>query len=302
MGSKVINQSPKRRFFGRIILRDMTQLYVINSRGEKELFSFRKVYQSAKRIGASKSLAEEIAKTIQKEIYPGIKTLEIFKKIKQILRRKAPSLAIKFSLKEAMRKLGPTGFPFEKYIGEIFSQQGFQVKLNQHIQGFCLRYEIDFLARKGNLLYIGECKYRNLSERKVNSNIALSNYARFLDLKKGYFLKQKVFKNLKLKTILVTNTKFTTSAIKYSKCVNTCLLGWRYPKPEGLEHFIESQNLYPITILPSLKKDLADILTLEKIILAKDILKINTVKLARKFKVSPNRFNLLIKEAKILLE
>ena len=280
----------------------MNSSYVINSRGEKELFSLRKVYQSAKRIGASKSLAEEIAKTIQKEIYPGITTLEIFKKIKQILRWEAPNLAIKFSLKEAMRKLGPTGFPFEKYIVEIFSRQGFQVKLNQHIQGLCLRYEIDFLAQKGNLLYIGECKYRNLSEGRVHSDIALSNYARFLDLKKGYFLRQKTFKNFELKTILVTNTKFTTSAIRYSKCVNTCLLGWRYPKPKGLEYFIENQNLYPITILPSLKKDLADILTSEKIILAKDILKINPIKLAKKVKVSPSRFNLLIKEAKILLK
>lgn len=35
----------------------MTSLYVINSRGEKELFSFQKVYESAMRVGASKELA-----------------------------------------------------------------------------------------------------------------------------------------------------------------------------------------------------------------------------------------------------
>jgi len=48
----------------------------------------------------------------------------------------------------------------------------------------------------------------------------------FLDIKKG-----KIFngKN-KTKSILVTNTKFTTKAIKYSKCIGVDLFGMELSK------------------------------------------------------------------------
>lgn len=279
----------------------MSHLYVINSRGGKESFSLRKVYRSARRVGASKDLAERIARVIQKKAYPGVRTSEIFREIKKILSQRALGPAIKFSLKEAMRKLGPTGFPFEKYIGEIFSKQEFEVKLNQRLSGYCLNYEIDFLAQKENLLYIGECKYRNLPEGRVHSKAALANYARFLDLKKGNFFNKKEFRNLELKTILVTNTKFSKDAVKFSRCVGIELLGWKYPKLRGLEYFIDSQRLYPITILPSLKKDLAAIFASKKIMLVQDILRLDPMKFAKGTKISAKRLKLLIEEAKILL-
>ena len=275
----------------------MKNLYVINSKKEKEPFSLKKIIRSAKRVGASKDLAEEIAKIIQREAYPGIKTLDIFKKIKKLLSKEKPSAALKFNLKEAMRKLGPTGFPFEKYIGQIFKKLGYKVKLNQHVFGICCDYEIDFLAQKDNLLYIGECKYRNLAGEKVDSKVALYNYARFLDLKKA-----KCFKNLKIKSLLVTNTKFTTKAIKYSNCTGVELLGWNYPENKGLEYLIDKEKLYPITILPSLKKYIADIFVTKKIMLIQDILDINLQKFSKEVKIPIESLNPLIKEAKILLK
>jgi len=270
-------------------------MYIINLKGEKELFSRHKVYRSARRVGASKDLAQEISKTIEKEIYPGMKTMDIFVKVKKMLSKENSSLSLKFSLKEAMRKLGPTGFIFEKYIGRVFSNMGFDVKLNQNPYGKCLKYEIDFLAQKKNLFYIGECKYRNLKEGKVNSNVILANYARFLDLKSGKL------KKYNPKTIVVTNTKFTKSAIKYSQCVGSSLLGWNYPKKRGLEHFIDSLGLYPITILPSFKKRLCSIFISRKIILAKDLLRIDTVKFAKQNNVPLKQVEAMKKEAKILL-
>ncbi len=276
-------------------------LYVINSRGEKELFSFQKVYRSARRVGAPKSLAQKIAKKIEKEIYPEIETSEIFKKVKRALHQEKPRAALKFNLKRGMKKLGPSGFPFEKYIGEIFIRNGFNVQLNQHISGFCCRYEIDFLAKKGKLLYVGECKYRNLSGKRIHSNIALANYARFLDIKKGKFL-HRTFKNIQIKSLLVTNTKFTTRTIKYSKCVDGELLGWNYPKKRGLEYLIDRQKLYPITILPSLKSYLADIFVSKRMMLVEDLLRIDISKFAKITKVPIEHLKPLLKEAKILLE
>ena len=276
-------------------------LYVINSKGEKEIFSSKKVYRSARRVGASQFFAKKIAKIIEKEAFPGIKTSEIFRKVKRLLAKETPRFALKFSLKTAMRRLGPTGFLFEKYIGEIFSKRGFKVKLNQNIPGLCCRYEIDFLARKNNLLYIGECKYRNLPGGLVHSDTALANYARFLDIKKGTFFDKKANKNLKIKSLLVTNAKLTNKAVKYSKCVGVELLGWNYPKNKGLERLIDTQRLYPITIFPSLKHYFADIFVEKRIILAQDLLKIDVKRFARETKIPVKYLEALAKEAKILL-
>lgn len=292
----------------------MTSLYIINSNGERKPFSPKKVYRSARRAGASKELAQKIAKTIGKEVYPGITTLEIFKRVKKLLQQETPKAALRFNLKEGMKKLGPTGFPFEKYIEAIFSRNDFEVKLNQHISGFCCKYEIDFVAKKDNILYIGECKYRNLPGAKVHSNSTLINYARFLDIQavdasrllviakqlseKGKFN----YKNLKIKSLLITNTKFTTKAIKYSNCVGVKLLGWNYPRNKGLEYLIDNQKLYPITILPSLSRYLAGIFASKKVMLAQDILRIDVTKFAKKTKISEKHLKRLAKEAEILLK
>jgi hypothetical protein len=277
--------------------------YVVNMRGESEPFSLKKIYRSARRAGASAVLARKTAAIIQKQAYPGIKTSEIFKKIKKLLSREKPASALKMSLKEGMRKLGPTGFPFEKYVGEILSRNGFEVRLNQHIPGFCSRsYEIDFLARKDQLLYVGECKYHNLLGGRVHLDVALSNYARFLDIQKGNYFRTGTFKNLETKSLLVTNTKFTTDSIRYSGCVGVKLLGWNSPRGKGLEHLIDVQKLYPITILPSLNRYLAGIFVSRKIMLAQDLLQIDVVKFARATNAPKESLESLIKEAKILLQ
>lgn len=275
-------------------------LCVINSRGEREPFSFWKVYRGARKVGASKDLAGRIAKTIEREILPDTKTSEIFKRVKSLLHKEFPAAALRFSLKEGMRKLGPTGFPFEKYIGEIFLKKGFRVRLNQNISGFCCRYEIDFLAQKDNSLIIGECKYRNLAGQRVELKAALSNYARFLDIQKGYS-SRKSGKNLRLKSLLVTNTKFTSKTIRYCKCVGVDLLGWNYPRKKGLEYLIDTQKLYPITILPSFKKDLAGVFASKRIMLVEDVLKLDIEGFAKENRVPVNRFKSLVQEARILL-
>ncbi|MFH1820613.1 MAG: ATPase, partial [Candidatus Nealsonbacteria bacterium] len=94
----------------------MKQIFVINARGQEEPFSAKKTFRSARRAGASSELAQSITDIIKREVYPGIKTSVIFKRIKQLLQKKSPGIALRFNIKEGMRKLGPTGFPFEKYI------------------------------------------------------------------------------------------------------------------------------------------------------------------------------------------
>ena len=117
--------------------------------------SLKKVYRSAIRAGATKELALRVMDIIDREAQPGISTTQIYDRIRSFLRQEMPVAAIRFSLKSSLRKLGPTGFPFEKYVTAILAQKGYWVQTSQIVSGYCVNYEIDFLAKKGGTLYIG---------------------------------------------------------------------------------------------------------------------------------------------------
>lgn len=280
----------------------MKKLYIINNLGKQETFSWKKVYRSARQVGASKSLAEEIATIIEKEVYSGQSTREIFRRVKQILSKRYPRGGIRFRLKEAIRRLGPSGFPFEKYIGDIFKRLGFSVQLNQFIKGQCVSHEIDFLAKERKYLFIGECKYHTLPGGRVDLKVGLTHYARFLDLKSGNFFQKGKLENLKARPIIVTNTKFTTKVIKYSECTGIDLLGWKYPVSRGLEYIIESEKFYPITILPSFKGNLLEIFSQERLMLVQDLLEVDVVKFSKKTGIPKQKISALRREAEILLK
>ncbi|MDD2646929.1 MAG: ATPase [Patescibacteria group bacterium] len=279
----------------------MKSIYVINLLGEKEPLSLKKVYRSARHAGADKFVARKAMEVIGREARPGITTTEIYDRIKQLLGKEVPAVAIKFSLKSSLRKLGPSGFPFEKYIAAILTKQGYWVQLNQIIKGYCVDYEIDFLAKKDKELFVGECKYHNVLGFRTDLKVALANHARFLDIKQGNFFNKKEFAGLKISSLLVTNTKFSEQAIDYSNCVGNKLLGWGYPGTNNLQYYIESQKLYPITILPSLKQFHFDIFANKRIMLAEDLLKIDPDKFSRTNRIPLNILLQLIKEAKTLL-
>jgi len=281
---------------------NIERLYVINLNGQKEPFSFQKVYNSVRRVGASRNLAQEIAQVIRKQAYPGIKTSEIFSKVTKMLHSETPKAALRFNLKKGMKKLGPTGFPFEKFVGEILKKLGYNVEINQYLAGHCIRsYEIDFVAQKKDIIYIGECKYRNLPGEKVHSRDALANYARFLDICNGPFFKSKKDQGFKIKTMMITNTKFTKKTLDYCECIGINALGWRYPKTKGLEYIIEENKLYPITILPALNSYLAGFFVSKKIMLVQDILNINSKRLSQYLKIPEKQILILKKQAENLL-
>ena len=280
----------------------MKGLYVINDSGQKEPFSQKKICNGAERVGASKDLAKQIATTIEKEAYSGITTKEIFRRVERILSKKYPRGRIRFRLKKAIRRFGPSGFPFEKYVADIFKQLDFSVKINQHIKGQCVRHEIDFLAKEEKYFLIGECKFHSLPGGRVDLKVGLIHYARFLDLKSGDSLNKIKSEKLKIRPIIVTNTKFTSKVIKYSECNRIDLLGWKYPAGRGLEYVIESERFYPITILPSVTNNLLETFYKQRLMLAQDLLNINIVKFSKKTGISEKKISAIKKEAEILLE
>jgi hypothetical protein len=80
------------------------------------------------------------------------------------------------------------------------------------------------------------------------------------------------------------------------------LLGWKEPQNRGLETIIEEKELYPITILPSFKKDMAFCFQKKILMLADDVLKMSTKKLSRYLNISQERAEQLRREANVLLK
>lgn len=279
----------------------MKKIHVINSLGQAEPFSLAKIRRGAERIGASKDLAQEIAATIEAEAKPGITTRQIAQRVEQILSKKYPRGRIRFRLKDAIRRLGPSGFPFEKYVGGIFTQLGFSVKLNQYVPGQCVSHEIDLLAEEEKYFLIGECKYHSLPGGRVDLKVGLVHYARFLDLKSSDSLAAARDRRLKIRPIIITNSKFTSKIIKYAEGVGIDLLGWKYPALRGLEYVIESEKFYPVTILPSLNSSALESLYRQKLVLVQDLLDVNPAKLSHKTGLSEKKIRAAQREAEILL-
>ncbi len=273
---------------------------VLNSLGEREPLSQKKIYQSARRSGASKQLAQKVTSQIMSSVYDGITTKEIFQQIQSILLKEEKKAGIRYGLKEAIKKLGPSGFPFELFVAELFTKYGYFTKSNVVIRGCCIEYEIDFIAQKERMFYLAECKYHN-DNQKIDVNVALIAYASFIDLLKGSYIRSLKSKKIEARRLLVTNTKFSSKAIKYANCVGINLLGWRYPKEGGLEYYIEKEKFYPLTILPSVNSFLASIFYRAKISSIHDLAKINSRQFASQYNIPIAQLNKIINEANLLL-
>lgn len=163
-------------------------------------------------------------------------------------------------------ELGPSGFPFEKYIGELFKHQGYSVHIDQTLQGKCVTHEIDVVAEKGNEMLLMECKYRNLSGITVDVKTPLYIQARFEDILANGFDRKKNFKGW-----IVTNSGFTTDALKYGNCKGLEMMSWAYPKNKGLKDMIDNTGLYPVTCLTSLTHREKQLLLENNYVLVSDI-------------------------------
>lgn len=277
--------------------------YIVNNSGEKELLSLNKIIASARRSGADLRLARKIANIIQKKVKKdGIKTSEIYGWIKDMLRSQNPKSAMKYSLKEAIRKLGPAGYWFEKYVSRLYEAYGYDTKINQIIKGACTDYEIDVLLcdNKDKKFSFGECKYHNQAGVKVNISVILENYASFIDLKEGKLSKSYSNKGYEIKRTIITNTKFTSKAVNYASYYGIDLLGWKYPKNKGLEYYIDLHGYYPVTILPSVNNLALAELYERDILFAKDLLDSKIQNKLLKKPLNSVNTRKLIKEVEIL--
>ncbi len=224
---------------------------ITKSAGDTQVFSEEKLLESLKRAEVDKKTAKEIVESVIKT--PLIKsTNELHHIVFEKLKNKKVVYAAKYNLRRAITHLGPSGYPFEQFVARILEEKGYFVKTNQIIQGNCVTHEIDVIGFKGKKHYIFECKFHNKTGYKSSIQTVLYMKSRYEDILKRWEIQEKE-KHLH-KVWIVTNTKFTSDAINYAKCIGMGLISWRYPNNGGLVDLIEETGLHPITAVVSLTR------------------------------------------------
>jgi transcriptional regulator NrdR family protein len=244
------------------------EILVTKADGEKEPFDIEKLEGSLKRAHASSANIKHITSRIIQELEDGMSTHDIYQHAFSMLGDLEKGAALRYSLRRAVFELGPSGFPFEQLIAEIFKKQGYKTVTDQIVHGHCVEHEVDVVAYKPDSLIMCEAKYHSQVGMKSDLKVILYVKARFDDLKKATYTYGHEPQHLS-EGWLVTNTKFTTSAIKYAECQGMKVIGWNYPLDENLHSLIENTRLYPLTCLHSLSDHEKKVLLERRIVLAK---------------------------------
>ena len=221
--------------------------------GTEEEFRPDRLTASLQRAGAGEHAAERIAEDITRSLVDGTPSREVYARAFTLLRKEARPVAARYSLRRALLELGPTGHPFEDFIGRLFEKEGWQMKTRQMIRGKCVMHEVDFYAShpEKNEFLAAELKYHNDPGYKTDLKVALYVKARFDDI----FACDPVVRACPIdRGMLVTNTKFTTDAVSFSECAGVELLGWSYPLGNGLFERMCRSKIYPVTTLTTLSR------------------------------------------------
>ncbi len=264
---------------------------VMKASGQVEHFSLEKLKKSLSRAHANPEEINSIIEAILPKLYEGITTKRIYSEAFKLLRGQSRTKASRYYLKRGLMEFGPTGFPFERFIGELYKHMGYQVEVGKIVNGKCVTHEIDVIAKKENEFIYIECKYRNQPGFTVDVKTPLYIFARFQDVLDNGLLQQE---KDHFTGWIATNTKFTDDALRYGNCKNLKMLSWNYPNNNSLKDIIDRSGLYPLTCLSSLSKNEKQALLQMNYVLVSEIY--NKPEVLRNAGVKESRYALIYNE------
>jgi len=256
-----------------------------------------KLRASLIRSGADDLQADEIIDRVLHEIDPYTSTRKIYRLAQKYLKKINHPSGLRYSLKRALFRLGPSGYPFEKYYGALLNNFGYETETGRFVQGRCVKHEVDVFAVSDNEISLVECKYHNRQGIAVDVKIAMYIHSRFRDLAPAMAT---LYPDKKFSGWLVTNTRFTTDAIQYAECNGLKLKSWGYPDSDSLEHMIEDRRLYPVTIISGIRSGLVKKLIHEDIILLKDLVEMSPAEISKLLSLTDRKAHALKKQAEEL--
>lgn len=249
----------------------MSDIRIIKATGQTENFSEEKLLRSIQRAGVPEKLQGEAVEHIREKLYQDMPTSEIYRHILEYLGKSSyPHAGSRYSLKQAIMDLGPTGFPFEKFIASILNRHGYKTETDVILSGLCVSHEVDVLAEKDNQKIMIECKFHNRMGSRTDIKVALYVMARYQDLTVGWINRDNASKLTEV--WLVTNTKCTTDAIAYAQCMGIRIVSWGYPEKGNLQEMIEKEKLHPVTVLTALNNFQKHLLLNNHLVLCRDLI------------------------------
>jgi len=272
---------------------------VIKASGEKEPFLEEKLKESLLKSGTVQKVAKNIVASIKKKIKGEVRSSDIRAYVFDALKKEKHLFVARYNLRRGVMELGPTGYPFEKFVAEIFELQGYKTKTNQIVSGKCVKHEIDIIAEKNKEYVLIEAKFHNQLGIKSDVKIAMYVYARFLDIEARHHM-DKNYNDVVYKPLLITNTKLTSDAIQYARCVGMKIIAWNYPKDENLQFLVEHFHLHPITSLVSLTNEEKEKFFENGIVLCKQIYENESI--LRRIGIKDDRAKQLSSEIHELME
>lgn len=267
---------------------------VVKRSGEVAEFDRQKLERSLLNSGALPSVVKDVLLTIDKQVFDGISTKQIYKQAFAMLKKESNAHAARYNLRTALQLLGPAGFFFEKFIARLYAAEGWETKTNLMLQGRCVSHEVDVAMKKADITMMAECKFHNSREAVSDVKVPMYILSRFNDLKlnrHNIFTKSDIINSC----LIVTNNRFSSDAIAFANCSGLRLLSWDYPGKDSIRLKIDTKGLYPVTCLTTLTLVEKEKLLILEILLVEDIMK-NTDCL-RKINLSEGRIKNVLKEA-----
>ncbi len=230
---------------------DPSAVTIVKASGVHETFDPEKLRSSLLHSGASSEATEEVIKHLVPTLHNGMTTYQIYRHAFEVLAKINRPVARSYSLRRSVMQLGPSGFPFEDFVAEILRAKGFTCLTRQTVLGGCVPHEVDVVAYNEKKLMMIEAKFHNELGTKSDLKVVLYVKGRWDDLKDNVYSYGGENRHV-TDSWLVTNTKFSSTAIHYAECKDMTLIGWNYPEKGNLQQMIEEERLHPITCLTSL--------------------------------------------------
>ena len=272
----------------------MDAIFITKADGEREIYSREKLTTSLIRAGANSEARDRVVAQIERELREGMTTEDVYQYAYQALKTiEDVGVAARYSVKRAVFDLGPSGYPFESFVAEILRAHGWRTHVEVAMNGRCAPHEVDVLAEKGHTRAGIEVKFHNTPGTATDVKDALYVHARFEDLKHAPHEHDRVTEGW-----LVTNTRFTRTAIRYGRCSGLIMYGWDYPRNRGIVDMIESMGVHPLTCLTTLSGSEKQRLLERNVVLCRSI-KDNPSVLSE-FGISPSKISSIATEARRL--
>ncbi|WP_413533046.1 ATP cone domain-containing protein [Empedobacter brevis] len=245
-------------------------MLVKKNSGELIPYNPKALKRSLTKSGAKREEVEEVFELVSKDIYNEIPTKELYRIAFSHLKNYRNSYAARYSLKRALRDLGPEGYYFEKWIGKLMQAAGYQSLNSEIVQGNAVTHEIDVVASKDDQLLFCECKFRNDEDAKISVTTPMYFLSRMKDVENHTY--HFFGRDLKpTKGFLVTNAYLTTDSIDFANYYGIGLISWDYPETRSIKYLVDNAALYPITCLTTLTPEQEKVLLSKECILVKDL-------------------------------